>query len=61
MWCRGNLSGLNQTTPEQRAIVTRLDVLAAETKKLEGIYEQKVAALDELKKSVLSKAFGGEV
>ncbi len=38
-----------------------VDVLATETKKLEGIYEQKIDALEELKKSVLSKAFGGEV
>ena len=46
---------------EQRAIVTRLDVLSAETKKLEGIYEQKIAALEELKKSVLARAFEGEM
>ncbi len=46
---------------EQRAIVARLDVLSAETKKLEGIYEQKIAALEELKKSVLARAFEGEM
>ena len=31
-----------------------------ETKKLEKIYEQKLADLEELKKSVLAKAFSGE-
>ncbi|MEP7137700.1 MAG: restriction endonuclease subunit S [Chloroflexota bacterium] len=46
---------------EQRAIVARLDVLSGETKKLEGIYEQKIDALEELKKSVLGKAFEGEM
>ena len=47
--------------PEQRAIVAKLDALSAETKKLEAIYRQKLADLDELKKSVLQKAFDGEL
>jgi type I restriction enzyme S subunit len=46
---------------EQKAIVARLDALSAETKKLEGIYRQKLADLEELKKSVLRKAFSGEL
>lgn len=45
--------------PKQRAIVAKLDALAAETKNLEAIYRQKLADLDELKKSVLKKAFDG--
>ena len=45
--------------PEQHSIVSKLDVLSAETKKLEAIYRQKLADLDELKKSVLQKAFNG--
>jgi len=44
---------------EQRTIVQKLDALSAETKKLEAIYQQKIADLDELKKSVLQKAFNG--
>lgn len=47
--------------PEQRIIVAKLDALSAETKKLEAIYRQKRADLDELKKSVLQKAFEGEL
>jgi len=47
--------------PEQLAIVAKLDALSAETKKLEAIYRQKLADLDELKKSVLKKAFDGEL
>ena len=46
---------------EQRAIVAKLDALSAETKKIEGIYERKLVALDELRKSVLQKAFAGEL
>jgi len=47
--------------PEQRAIVAKLDALSVETKKLEAIYQQKLANLEELKKSVLRKAFRGEI
>ncbi|KKP78030.1 MAG: type I restriction-modification system, S subunit, partial [Candidatus Moranbacteria bacterium GW2011_GWF2_35_39] len=46
---------------EQKSIVAKLDALSAETKKLEAIYQQKLADLEELKKSVLKKAFAGEV
>lgn len=46
---------------EQRTIVTKLDAISAETKKLEAIYRQKLTDLDELKKSVLEKAFGGDL
>ena len=44
---------------EQKSIVSKLDALSLETKKLEAIYQQKLADLDELKKSVLQKAFNG--
>ncbi len=46
---------------EQESIVAKLDELSAETKKLEAIYQQKLADLDELKQSVLQKAFNGEL
>lgn len=46
---------------EQKSIVAKLDALAVETKKLEAIYKQKIARLEELKKSVLKKAFNGEL
>lgn len=47
--------------PEQKAIAERLDALAVETQRLESIYQQKLAALDELKKSLLHQAFNGEL
>ena len=45
----------------QLIIVQKLDTLRAETKKLESIYQQKINDLEELKKSVLQKAFAGEL
>ena len=46
---------------EQQSIVAKLDAISAETKKLEAIYTQKLADLEELKKSILAKAFNGEL
>jgi type I restriction enzyme, S subunit len=46
---------------DQQSIVQKLDALSAETKKLESIYQQKLIALEELKKSILQKAFNGEL
>jgi type I restriction enzyme S subunit len=46
---------------EQQTIVQKLDALSNETKKLEAIYKQKINDLEELKKSVLQKAFSGEL
>lgn len=46
---------------EQKAIVSKLLELSAETQKLENIYRQKINDLDELKKSILQKAFSGEL
>jgi len=46
---------------EQRAIVQRLDALAAETRRLEEVYQSKVEAVEELRKSVLQKAFNGDL
>lgn len=46
---------------QQQVIVQKLDALSAKTKKLEVIYQQKINDLEELKKSVLQKAFTGEL
>jgi type I restriction enzyme S subunit len=45
----------------QRNIVQKLDSLSTETKRLESIYQQKLTDLEELKKSILQKAFNGEL
>jgi type I restriction enzyme S subunit len=46
---------------EQQSIVQKLDALSIETKKIESIYQQKITDLEELKKSILQKAFNGEL
>ncbi len=50
-----------ESVNEQQIIVQKLNVLSAETKKLETIYQQKINDLEELKKSILQKAFSGEL
>lgn len=46
---------------EQQTIVRQLDTLRIETQKLESIYQKKILLLEELKKSILQKAFSGEL
>ena len=46
---------------EQQTIVHQLDALRAETQKLEAVYQKKIDDLEELKKSILQKAFNGEL
>ncbi len=46
---------------EQRAIGEKLDEVRTETQRLESIYRQKLAALEELKKSLLHQAFSGQL
>ena len=46
---------------ERERIIENLDVLTQETQRLETIYHQKIAVLNELKQSILQKAFTGEL
>ena len=46
---------------EQRRIVSTMDSIREETECLESVYRRKLAALDELKKSLLHQAFTGEL
>ncbi|MCC5848927.1 MAG: restriction endonuclease subunit S [Verrucomicrobia bacterium] len=58
------LKGYPIPTPslsEQKAIVAKLDALSAEIQRLAAIYERKLAALEALKKSLLHRAFAGEL
>ena len=66
------MSNLNQTilselpirippAEDQQTIVRQLDALRAETQKLEAVYQKKMDDLEELKKSILQKAFAGEL
>ena len=44
---------------EQKQLVAKLDDLRGETKRLQSVYQQKLAAVNELKKSLLHQAFSG--
>ena len=46
---------------EQEKVVQNINLIKAETKKLEAIYTQKIVDLEEMKKSVLQKAFSGQL
>ena len=46
---------------QQHDIAAKLLELSAETQRLESIYQKKIEALDALKKSILQKAFAGEL
>jgi len=52
---------LPKSLKDQQTIVQKLDTLSSETKRLEAVYQQKTEDLEELKKSVLQKAFNGEL
>ena len=67
-----NIKSLNQATlsalvvpippyDQQTSIVNKLEALDAETQRLASIYQRKLAALDELKKSLLHQAFSGDL
>jgi type I restriction enzyme S subunit len=46
---------------EQTEVVIKLDILQKETQRLESLYQRKITALDKLKKSLLHRAFTGEL
>lgn len=47
--------------PEQITTIKVIQKLSSETKRLESIYQKKLTDLEELKKSILRKAFNGEL
>ncbi len=49
------------STQEQKRIVAALSSLADETQRIESLYQQKLTALDDLKKSLLHRAFSGQL
>ena len=50
-----------KTLADQKRIVDRLRAISSESKRLEGIYQQKHNALEELRQAILQKAFAGEL
>jgi type I restriction enzyme S subunit len=62
---QGSLSLLNIPFPkslkEQESIINKIDLLAEQSQQLTAIYQKKMDDLDEMKKSILQKAFAGEL
>jgi type I restriction enzyme, S subunit len=67
-----NISSLNQkaltalpimfpSRDSQQSIITRFDELEVDSDRLQSLYRQKLAAISELKQSILQKAFTGEL
>jgi type I restriction enzyme S subunit len=52
---------LPKSLEQQRVVANELESLSEETQRLESIYQQKLAALDALKKSLLHQAFSGQL
>lgn len=50
-----------QSIDEQNMIVAQLETLQEETLRLEALYQRKIEALDELKRSLLHQAFSGNL
>lgn len=57
----GNLTIYHPNLETQQKIVAQLDELSAQTEQLQQKYAQKLSNLEELKKSILEKAFKGEL
>lgn len=57
----GNLPFDLPPLDRQKAIIQETDALAKETQRLAAIYQQKLTALEALKKSLLHQAFTGEL
>ncbi|MDZ4780185.1 MAG: hypothetical protein SGJ19_08035 [Planctomycetia bacterium] len=52
---------LPEQLADQKRIAVALESLSKEAQRLESLYQRKLAALDELKKSLLHRAFSGEL
>lgn len=50
---------LPKSLEQQRVVASKLESVSSETQRLESLYQRKLAALDELKKSLLHQAFSG--
>ena len=60
-WIYNYLIPFPKSLKEQKNIVRQLDALRTETQRLEMVYNKKIADLEKLKKSILQRAFAGEL
>jgi type I restriction enzyme S subunit len=57
----GNVIPFPQERGEQLRVVSKLDSLRGESQRLQSIYEQRIVALEALKRSLLHQAFSGHL
>jgi type I restriction enzyme S subunit len=50
-----------RSVKQQQLIINRVNSISVQTKKLETVYKQKLNNLEELKKTILQKAFSGQL
>jgi type I restriction enzyme S subunit len=60
-WIDNYLMPFPKSLNDQQSIVNQLEALSTETQQLEENYRKKLESLEELKKSILQKAFSGEL
>ena len=60
-WIDNHILTFPKSMVEQSKIIGQLDALSLKTKNLEEKYQQKLSQLEVLKKSILQKAFSGEL
>ena len=60
-WIENYIIAFPKSLKVQQAIIKKFNALSEETKELKNIYKQKIASLEDLKKSILQKAFAGEL
>lgn len=57
----GNIPILLPPLDQQQELLAAIGRIADETQRLESLYQQKLANLDELKQSLLHQAFSGQL
>jgi type I restriction enzyme S subunit len=60
-WIKNYAISFPKSKTEQQSIVHQLDTLREKTETLVAVYQKKIADLEELRKSILQKAFAGEL
>jgi type I restriction enzyme S subunit len=60
-WIENYIIPFPKTLDRQQVIIQKINDLSVNTKNLESIYQQKLNNLEELKKTILQKAFAGEL
>jgi len=60
-WIENYSISFPKSIPDQKILIHRIYIFLSETQKLENIYKQELSDLESLKKSILQKAFSGNL